>query len=266
MALIFGFVLILAVALLTFQRSQESGKQNEAREAEKSEDVAPPAEKKTDFSRISSKDLWRKTARRDKVKIIDTRSRDEYTLEHIIDSVNISLEELSSSQISESKDDYIVIVGSSESGYAEAIKIIKGKNFSNVAVLDGGFSGWKNTIGQTISIGNPKSFVDQAKVTYVLPEALKTLLDTGTKIYFLDVRSVDAYAKEHIVGAVNIPLNELEKRRGEIPENVEIAAYGKSDLQGFQAGVRIYDLNFFTASVIQGGFNAWKEKGFEIAK
>ena len=49
-----------------------------------------------------------------------------------------------------------------------------------------------------------------------------------------------------------------------IPLTKEIIVYGSTDLQGFQAGVKLYDLNFFAVWVLDDGFLGWKEKGFAV--
>ncbi len=52
-------------------------------------------------------------------------------------------------------------------------------------------------------------------------EEAKALHDAGTAL-FLDVRAADVYAVSHISGAVNIPLEELEGRLGELPKDEQI--------------------------------------------
>lgn len=52
----------------------------------------------------------------------------------------------------------------------------------------------------------------------------KAALDAGSAI-FVDVRSADAYAVNHIPGALNLPLGELESRLGELDPNQWILTY-----------------------------------------
>ncbi|MEP7163017.1 MAG: hypothetical protein ABI747_04645, partial [Candidatus Moraniibacteriota bacterium] len=42
--------------------------------------------------------------------------------------------------------------------------------------------------------------------------------------------------------------------------------YGKDELSGFRAGVRLFDMRFFGERVLEGGFQAWKDKGFPVEK
>jgi hypothetical protein len=52
----------------------------------------------------------------------------------------------------------------------------------------------------------------------------KSALDSGSAI-LLDVRSAEAFAGQHITGAVNIPVNDLGARLGELDPNAWIIPY-----------------------------------------
>ncbi|MQA24495.1 MAG: metalloregulator ArsR/SmtB family transcription factor [Micromonosporaceae bacterium] len=48
---------------------------------------------------------------------------------------------------------------------------------------------------------------------------------TAGEVTVVDVRPPDEYAAGHIRGAVNIPLDQLAERLGEVPDGVEVVAY-----------------------------------------
>lgn len=52
----------------------------------------------------------------------------------------------------------------------------------------------------------------------------KKLFDEG-EAFFIDTRSADSYALEHIKGAVNIPVDAIEQRLKEVPKDKTIIAY-----------------------------------------
>ncbi|MFZ3031959.1 MAG: rhodanese-like domain-containing protein, partial [Candidatus Moraniibacteriota bacterium] len=114
-----------------------------------------------------------------------------------------------------------------------------------------------------LSRGDPSSFLDQSKITYITPaEALKALANTDANYFLLDVQSAQNYQKKHLKGSVNIPLAELERRSKEIPAGRNILVYGESELSSFQGGVRLADLNVFTARTLSGNDHLKPESGF----
>lgn len=84
----------------------------------------------------------------------------------------------------------------------------------------------------------------------------------------IDLRTADEYAKGHILGAKNIPLADLERRRGELEKHKAkpvIVHCGHGNSSG--AGVALLRNNGF-ASVhnLAGGFAAWQTAGLPVQK
>jgi len=72
----------------------------------------------------------------------------------------------------------------------------------------------------------------------------------------LDVRSSQEFSAGHIPGAVNISVDELRSRLGEIPRDREIAAYCQVGQRGYLA-TRILRQSGFLASNIGGGYKTY---------
>jgi rhodanese-related sulfurtransferase len=85
-------------------------------------------------------------------------------------------------------------------------------------------------------------------------------------VLVLDVRPAAEYAAGHIPGAVSIPLDELEVRLGELPENTEIVAYcrGRYCLLAANA-LELLDAHGFSARRLEDGLPAWRLAGLPIA-
>jgi len=254
-----GFALILLVFLITFFRWDN---QNE------NEDPIISSEEIYQYKKISFQEIQKRRSpladEREKVSIVDVREKENYQTEHITDSKNVPLKDLSGVELNTENYNLIIITGHGiEEENIEAAKILEQKGVFSAVIFPGGFFTWKENGGQTVAQGNPDSFTDQAKISSLSPEDLKSLLSENYDAYILDVRSQQSFSQGRISKAVNIPLDELESRRNEIPLTKEIVAYGSTSLQGFKAGVRLYDMNFFSAWVLDGGFVKWKEKGFE---
>jgi rhodanese-related sulfurtransferase len=73
----------------------------------------------------------------------------------------------------------------------------------------------------------------------------------------VDVRTPQEYAGGHIPGAVNIPVDELRSRLGELPRGREVAVYCQVGQRGYLA-TRILLQNGFEAVNIGGGYKTYK--------
>jgi NADPH-dependent 2,4-dienoyl-CoA reductase/sulfur reductase-like enzyme/rhodanese-related sulfurtransferase len=75
--------------------------------------------------------------------------------------------------------------------------------------------------------------------------------------YLLDVRTPQEFASGHIPGAVNIPVDDLRSRLGELPHDQKIAVYCQVGQRGYLA-TRILRQKGFSASNIGGGFKTYR--------
>jgi NADPH-dependent 2,4-dienoyl-CoA reductase/sulfur reductase-like enzyme/rhodanese-related sulfurtransferase len=79
----------------------------------------------------------------------------------------------------------------------------------------------------------------------------------GRHPYLLDVRTPKEFAESHIPGAVNIPLDELRRRLGEVPRERDVAAYCRVGQRGYLA-TRILLQAGFRAANIGGGYETYR--------
>jgi rhodanese-related sulfurtransferase len=75
--------------------------------------------------------------------------------------------------------------------------------------------------------------------------------------FLLDVRTPHEFNGGHIPGAVNIPVDDLRARLGELPRNRDIAAYCQVGQRGYLA-TRILRQAGFQAANIGGGYKTYK--------
>ena len=93
------------------------------------------------------------------------------------------------------------------------------------------------------------------------PKTLQQKLASQEPPLVLDVRNVPEVAAEgHIEGAINIPMNELPARIGEVPEEREIVAVCKRGMRSFNAAGWLRQLGRNAVS-LQGGMDQWKALG-----
>lgn len=187
----------------------------------------------------------------EKFMLIDIRPREAYTISHIPNA--LSYPDTSITTITLPTTTKVILIGSETDASlnTEIASYLNEKGIS-FAFIKGGHSAWSSLHQPTVTTGNPGSFVDQSKITYVSTDELKKRFQEGEKIFVLDVQPKEAFQKKHLKDAVNIPVSELESRIGELPGGQKIVVYGTNEAEAFQAGVILFDLNMFGTEVISG--------------
>ena len=82
----------------------------------------------------------------------------------------------------------------------------------------------------------------------------------------LDVRGFDEFAAVHAVGALCIPLPDLERRAGELPTDRPILCLCASGNRSQMAAERLRSLGMNHVSDVIGGTNAWEAAGLPVQK
>lgn len=99
-------------------------------------------------------------------------------------------------------------------------------------------------------------------------DELKRRLDAGEKLLLLDVRSAADFAGEkgHIAGALNIPLEELAARQGELESDRgrAVLLVCTTDRRSSRAAAQLAAAGFTQVQVVQGGMTAWRAKGWPV--
>lgn len=87
----------------------------------------------------------------------------------------------------------------------------------------------------------------------------------GGLVTLLDVRPEDEFAAGHLPGALNIPLGELERRLGELPQNREIVAYcrGPYCVLSFEAVAALRARGYLVRR-LEDGYPEWKAAGLPV--
>ena len=101
------------------------------------------------------------------------------------------------------------------------------------------------------------------------PVPAKELLDRARKglVTVLDVRPAEEYAAGHLPGAINIPIQELQKRLRELPRRHEIVAYcrGPYCLMSYDA-VSMLRKKGIKARRLEAGLPEWRLAGYPVER
>jgi len=253
---IIGIFLIIFVAAFTFLRESFAPKKESSQ--------AVVEKTATKYELTSAETLSDIIKNREDFLIMDVRSFEEYANEHVLDSVHVPLEQIAaySEEISQS---VALLPGENQDSPSldEAASLLTAKGAKKVLLIAMGLDGWKILSGQTVTHGDPTSFIDQSKVNYISQEDLKSKLDLNEPLFILDVREKEDFAKGHLPGAHNIPLPELESRRSEVLSPSPVVIYANMETEAFQASARLYDMKFLASSVLKEGYSKWVSNGFK---
>lgn len=96
-------------------------------------------------------------------------------------------------------------------------------------------------------------------VTVISPVEAQNLLNAGARL--IDIRQADEHAREHIPGASNIPVDQIER--------VDVS--GKTVVFHCRSGARteanaprLAEAAGGACYIIEGGLDAWRNAGFEV--
>jgi rhodanese-related sulfurtransferase len=101
------------------------------------------------------------------------------------------------------------------------------------------------------------------------PVPARELLERARKglVTVLDVRPAEEFAAGHLPGAVNIPIQQLERRLGEIPKRKEVVAYcrGPYCLMSYDA-VQALRRKGLKARRLEDGLPEWRAAGLPVTR
>lgn len=99
--------------------------------------------------------------------------------------------------------------------------------------------------------------------TTVTVQELKTAYDAGA--YVLDVRTPAEFAEGHIARAVNLPLDTVEARAGEVPAGRPVYVICRSGSRSAQASDILKKAGKEVINV-GGGMNDWIAAGYPVTR
>ena len=102
-----------------------------------------------------------------------------------------------------------------------------------------------------------------ANFTNISPQNVHELLSKPNKLLLIDVRSKEAFAKDHLENARNIPLEELEKAP---IEDIEMIVYSERGEDSVNASRILSNRGYQGVYNLEGGVVFWIRAGYGVVK
>ena len=193
--------------------------------------------------------------------LIDLRTAEEHRAHHLLGSVNISSEVLTETLVDLPRETFIILYDEAGDSAEIAATALRNEGFAFVHTLLGGLNEWTRQYGMKNMLSGEEEYAlpsrpaigTENRTTYQL---LASDLDYLFYLY-VDVRTVDEYAAGHIMGAVNIPFDELESWIDRLPKDVLMITYDKTGSLGDEAALWMINNDFGNARSMLGGLDEW---------
>ena len=190
-----------------------------------------------------------------KALILDTRKAADFAEGFIPNSINIGLESNFAMWVGELIPDLqqeILLVAENHEKVEEAIIRLSRVGYDHaIGYLEGGFQAWMNA-GKEVDT-----------VNRITADELAILEEIHLTPVF-DVRKKSEYASEHLVNAINIPLNEINQHLSEFPKDQHFVLHCAGGYRSMIAASILKQRGFDNFVDVIGGFNEIKLTNLQI--
>ncbi|WP_246037856.1 rhodanese-like domain-containing protein [Geomonas terrae] len=128
---------------------------------------------------------------------------------------------------------------------------------------------WRGEISKAAVVAQPAQAAEAVPMPVGLAQA-KELHDSGQAV-LVDARNADSFVKEHISGALSLPLAVADRKKPPLPKNVTpdtiIIAYcnGFSCHDSMELGKILIKAGYRQVFVFEGGLPEWRDAGYPTA-
>lgn len=203
----------------------------------------------------------------DSYLLVDLRPATEYAAGHLLGAVNIEPNGLSGTLASLELSGSTVIFVYDETG-PEARAVADGLAAGGMFAfsLNGGLAQWALGYGDSYTVPQNAQLLFDTPI--MVPDRTPNVVHTSylrRSLYVLvDLRSAQAFANGHLVGATNIPIEEfsiavLREMVGDLPIDARIILYDAIGQSSDMAVQSLNEMGYANAKSLIGGFGYWQE-------
>ena len=182
--------------------------------------------------------------------VLDTRDADDFAKGFIPNSINFGLDGNFAQWVGEMIPDVKqpILLVTYPDKEEEAVTRLSRVGYDNtLGFLKGGFEAWK------------KSGKDVETTRRITVADLEKIVKKGEAPLIIDVRKKSEFDSEHLIDAVNIPLNELNRHLAEIPKDKPFVLHCQGGYRSMVAASMLKQRGWSNFSDVIGGFDEMKE-------
>src|SRR5437899_4798939 len=195
--------------------------------------------------------------------VIDARARVEYDEAHIPGAISVPAPDVAvllPKQIKDRRRELIFYCNGPKCTKSQkAARAAIALGYRNVLEYNEGMPGWGKA--KMPIAGTPLPPVD---VPAVAAGDLAAQLKSGEHPFILDLRDAQEFSAYHLKGAVNIPLDELERRLPEIPKTAEIVIACHAGQQSIVGPRLLHHLRIVGLRILDGGIVEGQQQGLPL--
>jgi rhodanese-related sulfurtransferase len=196
--------------------------------------------------------------------IIDVRSSIAVAAGHIPEAVNIPVEELEKSRLPANKGVPLVLYGEKKTDVRSIASKVRGWGYRKVSYIVAGIESWQEH-GGALQHGPAARAVNYSpghEAGRLGSEDLSSAINSAV-VLVLDVRSEKEFTAGKLPGAVNIPLESLEKRYGEL-NNKKIIVIHSADGTGAQIAYQFLKDKGYRATYLDASLEIRKDGTYRV--
>lgn len=185
--------------------------------------------------------------------VLDTRDAEDFAKGFIPNSINIGLEGSFAMWVGEMVPDLkqaILLVTYPGKEEEATIRLSRVGYDNTIGYLEGGFEAWK-------AAGKEIDSVERVEAK-VLEEELAALP-------IIDVRKKSEYDSEHVIGAVNVPLNQINQHLAQFPKDKPFVLHCAGGYRSMLAASILKARGWEDFKEVRGGFKAIKEVKVKVS-
>jgi glyoxylase-like metal-dependent hydrolase (beta-lactamase superfamily II)/rhodanese-related sulfurtransferase len=190
-----------------------------------------------------SPDAFEAAANETRALVLDTRDAETFSKGFVPNSINIGIEGNFAMWVGEMVADIkqpILLITETGKEEEAIIRLSRVGYDNTIGYLEGGFDAWKNS-GKEVDTVNRIS-AEEFATQY------------NNKPIIIDVRKKSEFDSEHVVGAVNIPLNEINNHLAEIPKDKPFVLHCAGGYRSMIAAAMLKQRGWENFVDVRGGF------------